>query len=95
MSPIPGTMASYSYDRSAAQLPTPRLEALASAFANFVMGQREWALDELKYLAKVLPEVQMEVGGQHAKEFEALRGMMLMAMKRNLGGLEFKAASEK
>lgn len=87
----------YSYDRSAstsvtaeAGLPTARIGNLASDLAHFVMGNRELAIDNLKYLAKVLPEVQMEMGGQYAKEFEALRTAFVVAIKRHTESVEFK-----
>lgn len=84
---------SYDYDHSERtaddKLTTMHIDRMASAFAMFVMGNREEALKDIKYLLQTAPAVEMEAGGQFAKEYEALRTAFVVAMKRHTAGVSF------
>lgn len=86
---------SYDYERTADvhtaedKLTIVHIERMASAFAMFVMGNREEALQDLKRLLITAPQVDMQLGGQFATEYEKLRTAFLVAMKRNTAGVTF------
>lgn len=76
----------YSYDRTAdADVSPARIQEMADAFAHFALGNREIAVSQLKYLARVLPNGSMLPGdGSGGADFEELRNKILMALKRAL-----------